>query len=190
MKHFRLFTFLLVLICLSVSVYAQKQQRDILVEKYRSFLDVHYGNYDRNAFDLYLPNSDNGKHPLVVYFHGGGFTQGDKARIKGELPIAQHLLDNGIAYASVNYRYLKNNDSLGVQQCIHDAVRFIQYIRYHASEYAIDSSRIACYGESAGAGISLYLAFHDNLADVSSKDPIAQALFPGIGWFLNSRKNL
>ena len=55
-----------------------------------------------------------------------------------------------------------------------DAARAIQTIRFRAREWNIDPRNIACYGSSAGAGISLWLAFHDDLADSESDDPIAR----------------
>ncbi|MHB8900329.1 MAG: hypothetical protein ACYC6Y_16385 [Thermoguttaceae bacterium] len=35
-----------------------------------------------------------------------------------------------------------------------------------------DKTRLGCYGGSAGAGTSLWLAFHDDLADPGSADPV------------------
>ena len=50
----------------------------------------------------------------------------------------------------------------------------LQTIRSKAKEWNLDPERIACYGGSAGAGISLWLAFHEDLADPNSDDPIAR----------------
>ncbi len=55
-----------------------------------------------------------------------------------------------------------------------DAAHCLQTIRHRAGEWNIDSKRIACYGGSAGAGISLWLGFHDDLAKPDSEDPIAR----------------
>ena len=52
--------------------------------------------------------------------------------------------------------------------------RAIQYLRSHAQELKIDPGRIAASGSSAGAGIALWVAFHDNLADPDSPDPVAR----------------
>lgn len=140
-----------------------------------SFQNVHYGIYDKTTFDLYLPDTiGKEKFPLVIYFHGGSFIHGDKSKIKDQLPLITELLNNGIAYASVNYRYRKDDDSLGVRACLNDAVWFLQFIRYHADKYRIDQTHIGSYGESAGAGTSLYLAFHDDFASLASKDPVAR----------------
>ena len=41
----------------------------------------------------------------------------------------------------------------------------IQFIRHHAKQWKLDPTRIASTGGSAGAGMSLWLGFHDDLAD-------------------------
>lgn len=134
--------------------------------------NLNYNRYKKTTFDLYLPAFKNEKMPLVVFFHGGSFLFGDKSEINNHIPLISSLLKKGIAYASVNYRFRLDNDSLGVLRCIEDATDFIRYIRFHANNYNIDSENIGCYGESAGAGISLYLAFHDDMAIPSSENPL------------------
>lgn len=135
---------------------------------YQILSNIYYGDDSKNNFDLYLPVNADSNTALVVFFHGGSFKNGDKKQIDRQFPVISSLLDNNIAYASVNYRFKLDDDSLGVLKCINDAVQFIQFIRHHATEYRIDKTRIGCYGESAGAGISLYLAFHDELATSTS----------------------
>jgi acetyl esterase/lipase len=53
-----------------------------------------------------------------------------------------------------------------------DAARCLQTIRSRAKEWNLNPDKIACYGGSAGAGISLWLGFHEDLADPDSDDPI------------------
>ncbi|KKL76670.1 hypothetical protein LCGC14_2042560, partial [marine sediment metagenome] len=55
-----------------------------------------------------------------------------------------------------------------------DAARCLQTIRSHAKEWNLNPNKVACYGRSAGAGISLWLGFHDDLADPVNEDPIAR----------------
>jgi hypothetical protein len=57
---------------------------------------------------------------------------------------------------------------------MHDGARAVQYMRSKAKEWNLDPDRFAATGGSAGAGISLWLAFHDDLADLKSEDPIAR----------------
>ena len=153
-------------------IFAQKTSIITTKKEYTFLPDVFYGDDQQNSFDLYLPQSNKTQVPLVVFFHGGSFRNGDKTQLIRQYPLISNLLDHDIAFASVNYRFIKDDDSLGVQKCINDAVRFIQFIRFNADEYGIDKASIGCYGESAGAGISLYLAFHDDMAEAATSDPV------------------
>jgi acetyl esterase/lipase len=57
---------------------------------------------------------------------------------------------------------------------LHDAARALQFVRSKAAEWNIDKTRIGASGGSAGACSSLWLAFHDDMADPKSADPIAR----------------
>ena len=57
---------------------------------------------ERCKLDLYLPNRA-AAFPTIVWFHGGGLQNGDKAR-EIEVHAGQRFAENGIALASVNYR--------------------------------------------------------------------------------------
>ena len=130
--------------------------------------DVQYGEHPQQAFDIWLAKSKDGKPtPLAIYIHGGGFRGGDKKG--GANP--QLYLDAGISYASMNYR-LTNGGEFPYPVAMHDSALGLQTIRSKAKEWNLNPKRVACFGGSAGAGISLWLAFHDDLADPDSDDPI------------------
>jgi acetyl esterase/lipase len=130
--------------------------------------DVPYGPHERNRLDIWLADSD-APTPLVVHFHGGGFRSGDKRSFKRKL--LKGLLAKGVSVASVNYR-LSATAAYPAQ--MHDGARALQFLRQHAARYNIDPKRIAATGVSAGGGISLWLAFHDDMADPQGRDPIAR----------------
>jgi hypothetical protein len=69
----------------------------------------------------------------------------------------------------INYRFRKHAP---VQDILRDAARAIQFVRFNAAQYNLDPKRIASYGGSAGAGTSLWLAVHHDLADPTSEDPV------------------
>jgi acetyl esterase/lipase len=48
----------------------------------------------------------------------------------------------------------------------------VQFLRSKAQEWNIDPKRLACFGSSAGAGISMWIGFHEDLADPQSDDPV------------------
>lgn len=131
--------------------------------------DVAYGDHRQQKFDLWLPTDAKQPTPLIIFIHGGGFRGGDKSTVNPR--VTENLNNEGIAYASLNYR-LSNVGPYPIM--MHDAALAVQTIRHRAKEWNIDPERIVCYGGSAGAGISLWLAFHDDLADPDSDDPIAR----------------
>mgnify|MGYP003149537926 CR=1 FL=1 len=48
----------------------------------------------------------------------------------------------------------------------------MQFLRSKAKEWNIDKKRVACYGGSAGAVISMWIGFHDDLAEPDSQAPV------------------
>jgi acetyl esterase/lipase len=128
--------------------------------------DVSYGSHPSNKLDLWLAKSDK-PTPLIVFIHGGGFVGGDKS--SASAAAIKQCLDAGVSFASINYRF-RTEASINV--VLRDSARAIQFLRFHAKDYNFDKSRVAAFGGSAGAGTSLWLAFHDDLADPKSEDPV------------------
>lgn len=102
--------------------------------------------------DLYLPeNSKETDLPLLLWIHGGGWRNGDKANVNW--PILR-LSEAGYAIASINYRL---KDISIHPKNIHDCKGALRWLRAHAEEYGIDPSRIAACGSSAGGHLALLL---------------------------------
>ena len=136
-----------------------------------SHADVAYGEDPQQVFDIWLAKSKDGSPtPLCLYIHGGGFRGGSKS-VSGT--VVQQYLNAGISFASFSYRLTqggKNPYPIPMMDC----ARALQSIRAKAREWNLDAKRVASHGGSAGAGISLWLAFHDDLANPESDDPIAR----------------
>ena len=128
---------------------------------------VAYGKQKRQFLHLWLPES---KTPtsLVLHYHGGGFL-GGSVRNKTYSRTAAMFNAAGIAYAEVEYRLLPQTL---LHEIMRDCARAVQFLRHNADRYNLDKTRIAAYGESAGAGASLWMATKDDLADPQSPDPI------------------
>ena len=132
--------------------------------------DVRYGPAARNVLDFYQAEADS-PTPLIVYIHGGGFVGGDKKSTQPEM--VQAALQAGISLAALNFQFVDGQKVIFPQPQL-DCARALQFLRSQAAERNIDPRRVACYGGSAGAGISMWLGFHDDLAQPASSDPVAQ----------------
>ena len=136
--------------------------------------ELAYGDHDRQVLDFWKAPSDK-PTPLVFVIHGGGWMGGSKERLN-RFVDAPALLKEGISVVAINYRLMKHAEGVNppVKAPLHDAARALQFVRSKAAEWNIDKSRIAAAGASAGACSSLWLLYHDDLADPESEDPIAR----------------
>ena len=143
-----------------------------LIKPRPDFGNMRYGPHERNILDLWKAKPSGGLDvatPVVIFFHGGGFRSGDKSSVPAGL--LSRCLEAGISVASANYRL---SHTAPYPAPMLDGARAIQFMRSKAKELGIDPARIAGSGSSAGAGIALWVAFHDDLADPQSTDPVAR----------------
>ena len=139
--------------------------------------DVSYGPHPKQLIHFWQAESADGKPtPMLLFIHGGGWRAG--TRLSGLSSDLNEYLKSGISVASVEYRFTDEATVDGVEPPVkgplHDAARALQLIRSKAGEWNIDEERIGASGGSAGACSSLWLAFHPDLADPNSDDPVAR----------------
>ena len=128
--------------------------------------DVSYGPHARHRLNFWQVDTD---IPLgiLIHIHGGGWIGGNKAEFQ-----PKNVFERGYHTASINYPLVSQGD---IQPAMaHGAARAVQFIRYKAEEWNVDPSRIMLTGSSAGAASSMWLATHDDMADLDSEDPIAR----------------
>lgn len=129
--------------------------------------DVRYGKYDRNVLDFYQAKTTK-PAPVLIYFHGGGWLSGDKKTFDPALP-----LKSGISVVNANYRFTRGHrDAAPYPAPMLDGARVVQFVRSKATEWHIDPSRIALIGGSAGAVISMWIAYRDDMAKTDAADPV------------------
>lgn len=135
--------------------------------------NVAYGTHPKQVLDFWKAESAQ-PTPLLFYIHGGGWMAGSKNRVGG----LEQFLAAGISVVSVEYRFVSDAQAAGVKPpvewSLHDAARALQFVRSKAAEWNLDKKRIGASGGSAGACSSLWLAFHDDMADPKSDDPVAR----------------
>ena len=137
---------------------------------------VRYGDHERHILDFWRAQSGT-PTPVAFIIHGGGWTGGSKERLD-RFADSTALLQAGISVVAINYRYTSQASAAGIEPPVkaplHDAARALQFVRSKAAEWNLDKARIGAAGGSAGACSSLWLAFHDDLADPKNADPIAR----------------
>jgi hypothetical protein len=149
------------IICFNLSLAHARRSQELMNQS--------YGPHERNIFDVWLPKSLK-KTPLVIYIHGGGWVQGDKNEIHKHDRLIRKYTDAGVAFATINYRFLKHTNLQTIMR--EDIGGFVQFMRAHHKEFNIHKEKIMVFGVSAGGSASLWLATHDDLADLSHDNPI------------------
>jgi acetyl esterase/lipase len=105
----------------------------------------------RRRLDLYAPAEGAG-HPVVVWIHGGGWRQGDKAGVQQK---PQAFVDKGFVFVSVNYRFVPQ---VSVQEMTGDIAKAIKWVHDHAAEHGGTPDTIFVAGHSAGAHLAALVA--------------------------------
>jgi dienelactone hydrolase len=141
--------------------------RDPVFTEVKVKRDLQYGSAPDAAgnpvalkLDLYEPAGDREtKRPALVWVHGGGYANGDKAADIAP-DIAPVFAKLGYVVVSINYRMIATpcgganippECTTAAINAQHDAQAAVRWLRANARAYRIDSARIAMGGESAGA---------------------------------------
>ncbi|WP_417737219.1 family 16 glycoside hydrolase [Rosistilla oblonga] len=137
--------------------------------------DVSYGPHLKQVLHFWQAESDK-PTPVLFFIHGGGWTNGGRlSGLSGMLPT---ILKEGISVVSVEYRFIGEATADGVvppvKGPLDDVARALQFVRSKAADWNLDKQRIGASGGSAGACSSLWLAFHPEMADPDSEDPVAR----------------
>jgi acetyl esterase/lipase len=125
------------------------------------------------TLDLYRPAGDQASdRPALVWVHGGGFKNGDKAEGVSAVmaPLYARL---GYVVVSINYRLLAPESCSGANgvspacfnaglEAVHDGQAAVRWLRANASTYGIDPDRIVIGGESAGGIVATGVGVHSD----------------------------
>ena len=112
--------------------------------------------------DIYMPEGAE-KAPVIVLVHGGGFMFGDQS-MDVILPVIDKALEKGYAVVSVDYR--KATEAV-FPAALADVKAAVRFVKAHAMDYGWNPEKIAIWGESAGAYLSLMTALTPDVAGLS-----------------------
>ena len=157
--------------------FAPAQVNDVFIdsliknEDVKFFQNLEYGDGKRNKLDLLIPKSKT-KTPLVIFLHGGGYKGGNKESSykKNNIARVKRILGNKIAFASINYSYLNNND--GLLSSLNDAKLALQFLKYNHSNYNLNRDKVIIWGVSSGANSVLWLGLSDDMAENDSENRV------------------
>lgn len=111
---------------------------------------------ERNLrLDIYQP--DNAQNaPVVVFFYGGRWSDGDKAQYKF---VGQALASRGFVAVIPNYRLYP---SVRFPAFVEDGARAVKWVRSKIGEHGGSPAKIFVMGHSAGAHIAAMLALDES----------------------------
>ena len=105
-------------------------------------------NWDAKL-DVYEPRGLKAPNPTIMFFHGGGWTNGSKeASTFSLLPYLQ------MGWTVVNVEYRMTNVALA-PAAVEDARCALRWIYRNAAQYNFDTSKIITSGQSAGGHLAL-----------------------------------
>ncbi len=149
-------------------------------------------NYDatteHETMDIWGPAGDNcTKRPLIIWVHGGGFSQMDKTA-PDVVAMCDTFARHGFVVASIDYRddywgqfgpvndfnsqnpgpYDNLEFTRASYRAMQDAKCAVRYFKANASTYGVDTNNIFMGGTSAGGWTSLLVAYLDKISEKPS----------------------
>jgi acetyl esterase/lipase len=137
---------------------------------YRRHADLAYGADVQHRLDVYVPaETARQARPLVVFWHGGRWSFGDKADYRF---VGAALAELGCVAVLPNYRLYPRVKLTGFMD---DAARATRWAAAHAGEYGADLNRLHLMGHSAGAHLAALVTLDSRYfaADGQRAPPIA-----------------
>lgn len=130
---------------------------------YEERKDIAYGSDELQKYDLYLPKITEGgaqtKVPVIVLFHGGNWSEGDKSFI---LPMVEYLKQKNLRCAIVNANYrLTFKSGVTYREQLDDIRAIINKLSGEAGSLNIDP-KFFLMGISAGGHLALLYSYTSN----------------------------
>jgi acetyl esterase/lipase len=115
---------------------------------YKRHANIAYGPDPQQRLDVYVPERAAEPRPVVVFWHGGRWREGDKADYRF---VGAALAESGYVTLVANYRHYPQVKMPGF---MHDAAQAALWATAHANEYGGARERLYLMGHSAGAHLA------------------------------------
>lgn len=114
----------------------------------RGGTDMAYGNEAAQRVRLWTPPAAV-KAPIIVFVHGGSWKAGTYLDSVGSRKV-EHLVNQGYAFASVNYTLVP---AVTVEEQVQEVANAVGFLAKNADQNGLDPKRILLMGHSSGAHV-------------------------------------
>lgn len=135
---------------------------------YTRHADVAYGDGAQHRLDVYVPHKRTAVRAVVVFWHGGRWSFGDKSDYRF---VGAALTELGCVAVLPNYRHYPEVKMPGFMD---DAARAAQWAGEHAADYGADPQRLFLMGHSAGAHMAALVTLDRRYFAALAPPPLAR----------------
>jgi len=154
----RIVVALALVVMLSGVVFAQVGENAPPEQSFTVTSDVTYmqGAVGPLKADVYIPKGA-GPFPGIVFIHGGGWKNGDRNQM---IKLIKALAEAGYVGFTIEY----DVDPVHFPASFHESLAAVKFFRAHASDYKLDTKRVAVMGSSAGGELAALVALDPEAA--------------------------
>ena len=118
--------------------------------------DVAYGGDPRQKLDIYVPDNLSAPAPVIVFFYGGSWQNGDKSEYRF---VGQAYASKGYIAVLANYRLYPE---VSYPVFVQDGALATVWTHTHINEYGGDNKNLFVSGHSAGGYIAAMLTINEH----------------------------
>lgn len=147
----KIFSVILSIVAL-FSGFTVSNEADVIIYK-----NMPYGiSAKRQILDLYIPKSVTGDANMILYVHGGAWTEGSK---DSYTQVLKEMSAMGYVCAALNYRYCGKPNYASIYDILDDITAALTKIKETAAENGVNLKGVMLDGGSAGAHLSLMYGY-------------------------------
>ncbi len=125
--------------------------RDAMPDTVTAVHDIAYGEHRLHRYNLFAPRGAQ-QAPLLVFWHGGGWTNGYRDYVSF---MAPHLVRRGYALVAPSYRLATDTP---LPAALEDCFALLDHLASHAPLHGADTGRTYLAGHSAGGHLAALTA--------------------------------